>query len=94
MTPSTSPLAKFIWGEDFLQRRIEIIKILSENHLFDPTINTYSLSRKDLWTLRAHQAKELIDLRFKLGWSRTQFLDAIKLVGEAIPAYPQFRSTC
>lgn len=42
--------------------------------------------------MRAQQGKELIDLRFKLGWSRQDFLDALRLVGDSIPVYAQFWS--
>jgi hypothetical protein len=91
--PSTSPLAKLLWGEERLQRRCEILATLSTNPVFaDPGCNPHALSRKELWTLRLKQGVELLALKFKLGWSNQQFVDATKIAGDILSLGVNYRS--
>ncbi|KAJ9608525.1 hypothetical protein H2200_007513 [Cladophialophora chaetospira] len=90
--PSTSPLAKFIWGEERLQRRIEILDAISNNPVFTDPCNPYALSRKDLWTLRCKQGVALIELKFKLGWSNQKFIEATNIAGDILNMQANFRT--
>jgi hypothetical protein len=90
--PSQTALARFLWGEEQLQRRCEILSALSGNPLFSRKINVYALSRRDLWVFRLQQTAELIDLKFKLKWSRQHFLDAVRIAGDVLFAGVNYRS--
>ncbi len=94
--PSTTPLAIFLWGEEKLKRRCEILDAISDHPIFttgDPgTHNAPALSRKDLWTLRARQGVELLALKFKLGWSSQQFVGATKIAGDILSFGVNYRS--
>ena len=90
--PSTSPLATFIWGEQRLQRRCEILAAISNNPVFADPQNPHALSRKDLWTLRLNQGVELLKLKFTLGWSNQTFVDATKIAGDVLSLGVNYRS--
>ncbi|OAL26512.1 hypothetical protein AYO20_10081 [Fonsecaea nubica] len=90
-TPSTSPLSNFLWGEERLKRRCEILAAVTQNPIFTQPRNTHGLSRKDLWTLRLQQSVELLDLKFKLGWSNQQFVDATKIAGDLLSIGVNYR---
>lgn len=89
--PSTFPLARFLWGEEKLKRRCELLKELTQHPIFNSNTNLAGLSRKDSWAYRVQQAQALIDLWLKKGWSREHFLDANRMIG-GMPCGPQFRS--
>lgn len=91
--PSTSHLARFIWGEERLQRRVEVLNAISNNPIFTNPRNPYALSRKDLWTTRLKQGVALLELKFKLGWSSQTFVDATKIAGDVLSLGVNFRST-
>lgn len=88
--PNTGPLAKFIWGEDRLQRRLDILEALTDHPTFRRT-NLHGLARKDYWAYKVQQSKELIDIWFAKDWNRDHFLEAVRMVGD-VPAFTQFRS--
>ncbi|KIW25048.1 uncharacterized protein PV07_10721 [Cladophialophora immunda] len=90
-TPSTSPLANFIWGEQRLQRRCEILAAVAQNPVFTQPPNPHALSRKDLWALRLKQGVELLELKFKLGWSNQQFVDATKITADQLTMGVNYR---
>ncbi|KIW96393.1 uncharacterized protein Z519_03462 [Cladophialophora bantiana CBS 173.52] len=90
-TPSTTALANFIWGDERLKRRCDILAAISSNPVFTQTPNPHALSRKDLWTLRLKQGVELLELKFKLGWSNQQFVDATKIAGDILSLGVNFR---
>ncbi|EXJ63786.1 hypothetical protein A1O7_00121 [Cladophialophora yegresii CBS 114405] len=91
-SPSTTPLAKLLWGEERLQRRCEILAAISRNPVFaDTQSNPHALSRKDLWTLRLKQGVELLKLKFKLGWSNQHFVDATKIAGDVLSLGVNYR---
>jgi hypothetical protein len=91
--PSATPLSNFIWGEERLRRRVEILETLQTNPIFSKDVNVRGLSRKDVWAFRVQQAKELIDVWFQKGWSRQHFLEAGRMIADHMPCYGQFRST-
>ncbi|PGH20094.1 hypothetical protein AJ80_03662 [Polytolypa hystricis UAMH7299] len=88
--PNTSPLAKFIWGPENLQRRCDLLKELPQHAIFKNEVNLAALSRRDHWAYRVQQAQALIGIWLKKGWSRDHFLDANRMIGE-MPCSPQFR---
>lgn len=90
--PSTVPLANFIWGEEKLKRRCEILDALSNHPVFTSPRNPHALSRKDLWTLRVKQGVELLALKFRLGWSNQQFVEATKIAGDILSLGVNYRS--
>lgn len=90
--PETGPLAKFIWGEERLKRRGEILQALANHPTFRRDVNLYALSRKDYFAFRTQQAKELIDIWFAKDWTKEHFLDAGSMIGD-IPSHGQFRSS-
>ncbi|OAP58010.1 hypothetical protein AYL99_07100 [Fonsecaea erecta] len=90
-TPSTTPLANFLWGEERLQRRCEILEAITQNPVFTQQGNPHALSRKDLWALRLKQGVELLELKFKLGWSNQQFVDATKIAGDLLSIGVNYR---
>jgi hypothetical protein len=90
--PSTTPLSRFIWGEDRLRRRCEILETIQTNPVFSRDVNLRALSRKDIWAFRVQQAKELVDVWFQKGWSRQHFLEAGRIIADHLPCYGQFRS--
>ncbi|OCT53160.1 putative peroxisomal acyl-coenzyme A oxidase 1.2 [Cladophialophora carrionii] len=92
-SPSTTPLAKLLWGEERLRRRCEILAAISTNPVFatDGRCNPHALSRKELWTLRLKQGVELLALKFKLGWSNQQFVDATKIAGDILSLGVNYR---
>ena len=73
-------LASWIWGSDELRRRNEILAILSRHPLETTCENPQALSRRDLWALRLQQNLEVLDLKFRYGWSDQHYLDALKIV--------------
>ena len=81
-------LEKFVWGRERLKRRRELRKTLLQSpgliRLFSPSQNVHSLSRRDYWALRVRQDVELLDLKFKYGWSREHFLEAIRFLRQDI----------
>jgi hypothetical protein len=74
-------LAKFVWGEERLQRRCEILDAVTQSPILTQAKNPYALSRREYWTLRIQQTTELLTLKFRLGWSRQHFLDATRIIG-------------
>jgi hypothetical protein len=89
--PSTASLAQYIWGEENLQRRIEVLKELEHHPVLSANVNLAGLSRRDHWAVRAQQAQALVDLYFRKGWSREHFLTSNRILGD-LPSAPQFRS--
>lgn len=90
--PRESPFALFLWGEEKFDRRKAILKAFAEDPIFSKTnVVLPSIARKDAWTRAALQARELIRLKLKHGWSRTQFQEAIRLTDNMLPVQPQFR---
>lgn len=90
--PPESPFAIFLWGREKFERRRDILKAFNEDPLFCKTnVVLPSIARKDAWTRASLQARELIRLKLKHGWSRTQFQEAIKLTDNMLPVQPQFR---
>lgn len=90
--PTTTALSKFVWGDDRLQRRCEILDAMSGNPIFVKTQNPYELSRKQLWKLRVQQGIELLSLKFKLGWSNQQYVEATKIAGDVLSMGVNYRS--
>ncbi|KIY00219.1 uncharacterized protein Z520_03904 [Fonsecaea multimorphosa CBS 102226] len=89
--PSTTPLANFLWGEERLRRRCEILAAVTKNPVFTQPKNPHALSRRDLWVLRLQQGVELLELKFRLGWSNQQFVDATKIAGDLLSIGVNFR---
>ena len=90
--PPESPFALFLWGQEKFERRRAILKAFAEDPIFSKTnVVLPSIARKDAWTRAALQARELIRLKLKHGWSRTQFQEAIRLTDNMLPVQPQFR---
>lgn len=73
-------LTSWIWGSDELRRRNEILEVLSRHPLRTICENPHALTRRDLWALRLKQNLEVLDMRFRYGWSEQHYLDALKIV--------------
>ncbi len=90
--PVASPFTLFLWGQEKFNRRKSILKAFSENPVFSKTsVVLPSVARKDAWTQKALQARELIRLKLEENWDRTQFMEAIRLTDNMLPVQPQFR---
>ena len=89
--PNCGPLAAFIWREERLRRRCEILEGLSTHPSFRLNVNLDGISRKDYFAFKVQQARELIHIWFQRKWSREHFLEAGRMVGD-LPCYGQFRS--
>lgn len=86
-------LAKYIWGEDELKRRHEIIRALSEFPIKTKCHDIYELSRRDLWIFRVQQSVEILELKLKLGWTNQHFLDALRIISPDVsPLGVNYRS--
>ncbi|KAF9889040.1 hypothetical protein FE257_008017 [Aspergillus nanangensis] len=72
-------LANYLWGDAELDRRQEILRALAQSPLKTVCRNPYSLSRKDLWTVRLQQNVELLQMKMRLGWSAQHYLDALRI---------------
>ena len=91
--PIETPFTVFLWGgKEKFDRRVSILRALSTNPTFSKSaVVLPSLARKDAWTRSAHQARELIAIKFRKSWSHTQFMEAIRLTDNMLPVQPQFR---
>jgi hypothetical protein len=87
-----SPFTLFLWEKEKFERRVSILEAFTSNPIFSKGLVTYpSMARKDVWTRTAQQSRELIRLSLTLGWSRTQFMEAIRMTDNFLPVQPQFR---
>jgi acyl-CoA oxidase len=91
-TPVESPFAIFLWEKEKFERRRSILEAFTSNPIFSKDAVVYpSMARKDVWTRTAQQSRELIRLKLNHGWSRTQFMEAIRMTDNFLPVQPQFR---
>jgi len=93
MDPLESPFSLFLWGgKEKFERRKNILRSLGGDPIFSKkSIVLPSIARKDAWTRAAAQARALINLKLRHGWSHTQFQEAIKMTDNMLPVQPQFR---
>ena len=90
--PIETPFSVFLWGgKEKFQRRKVFLKEFTSNPIFSKTLVTVpALARKDAWTRAALQARELIRLKLKHGWSHIHFMESLRFL-EFLPVEPQFR---
>jgi acyl-CoA oxidase len=90
--PVESPFAIFLWEKEKFERRKSILEAFTSNPIFSKDAAIYpSMARKDVWTRTAQQSRALIELKLTHGWSRTQFMEAIRMTDNFLPVQPQFR---
>jgi acyl-CoA oxidase len=90
--PVESSFGIFLWEREKFDRRVSILEAFTSNPLFSKGIIVYpSMARKDVWTRAAEQSRELIRLKLENQWSRTQFMEAIRMSDNFLPVQPQFR---
>jgi len=92
--PQKTPFSVFLWGGvERFQRRADILKVFTNTPVFSKeTFTPSSLARKDVWSRAVLQARELIAIKYKEGWSNAQFLESIRMLDDSLPVLPQFRS--
>lgn len=92
--PQETPFSVFLWGGvERFQRRADILQVLTNTPVFSKdTFTPSSLARKDVWSRAVLQARKLISIKYKDGWSNPQFLEAIRMLDDSLPVLPQFRS--
>ncbi|KAH7110929.1 acyl-CoA dehydrogenase/oxidase C-terminal [Dactylonectria macrodidyma] len=91
--PQESPLSVFLWGgQEKYDRRKTILEAFLSRPVFSKSlVTTPAVARKEAYTRAVLQARELIELKLKHGWSNATFLDAVHMLEDGVPVIPQFR---
>ncbi|KAJ3529548.1 hypothetical protein NM208_g9704 [Fusarium decemcellulare] len=91
--PQETPLAVFLWGgQDRFDRRKTILDAFLSRPVYSKSlVTTSTVSRKEAYTRAVLQARDLIELKLKLGWTNATFLDAVHMLDDGVPVIPQFR---
>lgn len=91
--PAESPFALFLWSSEKFKRRRAILQALRSSSLFQkiPGLSS-SLPRREVWAQSVLQARELVSLKLRLGWTNVQFQEAFGYMENTVQASPQYRS--
>lgn len=81
---NNAQLTKFIHGEEFLETRASILKILESEKVFDKSQN-YFLGRTERFKYALARAKRLRQLAVEHEWSLEDHNIAVDLISEPMP---------